>query len=457
MSTTQRRKHSGWRSRRRSTTAAISVWRPPEGLILATAGVGLIYAAHILYGALVSDVAMAVTLGAAVIVAFALFDPWLRSDLLRLKGLGWPALAMGLAVLAASLSLTPWAPGGPHPVWDYVHAPMRSVTLDRSTTLVEIVKLLGLSCMFLVGAAAGSSDGRARTALNLVVGFGALFGLWFFFAYVTGSIYQTQARRLEAAFLNPNTAGTVFGVLLVVTAGMLARRIRAAAPEARLWASLPLACAALVFLGCLIATASRAAFVATLVALLFLAVSQVASGRWNVRSAALGAFAALAVGGVAVALAGGVLMTRILGTSGDVAGRTDVWKAHWQAFLAAPLFGYGPGVFETVNKTLLTATNFSALWNSRAAMNVYLQWLEQGGLIGALPMFACIGLIVASTFRGAFRRSRMTGPLFALLAADLLILVHGATDFALETPSVSMFWAFLLGLQFALAQGSGAR
>jgi O-antigen ligase len=457
MPTTQRRKHSGWRSRRRSTTAALSVWRPPEGLILATAAVGLIYAAHILYGALVSDVAMAASIGAAVIVAFALFDPWLRADLLRLKGLAWPALAMALTILAAILSLTPWSPGGPHPVWDYVNAPLRSATLDRSTTLVEIVKLLGLSCMFLAGAAAGGSDGRARTALNLVAGFGALFGLWFFFAFVTGSIYQTQPRRLEAAFLNPNTAGTVFGVLLVLSAGMLARRIRAVAPDARLWACLPLACAVLVFLGCLIATASRAAFVATLVALLFLAVSQVASGRWNARSAAMAAFAALGVGGVALALAGGVLMTRILGTGDDVAGRTFVWKTHWEAFLAAPLSGYGAGVFETVNKTLITAANFPELWNSRAAMNVYLQWLEQTGLIGALPMFVCIGLILASAFRGALRRSRMTGPLFALLAADLLVLVHGATDFALETPSVSMFWAFLLGLQFALAQGSGAR
>jgi O-antigen ligase len=119
--------------------------------------------------------------------------------------------------------------------------------------------------------------------------------------------------------------------------------------------------------------------------------------------------------------------------------------------------GYGPGVFETVNKTLISGANFSELWNIRAAMNLYLQWLEQGGLIGAAPMFLCIALILVQTFRGAMERSRMTGPLFALLAADLLVLFHGATDFALETPSVSAFWAFLLGLQFALGQGSGAR
>jgi O-antigen ligase len=448
---------SGWRSRRPSAGYAVSHWRPPEGLVLATAAVGLIYTAHILYGALGSDVAMAMGFATALILGFCLFDPWLRQDLLRLKGLALPALAMAASVAAALLALTPWGPGGAHPVWDYVGAPARSVTLDRSTSLVEIVKLLGLSCMFLVGAAAGSSDALARTALDLIVGFGALFGLWFFFAFVSGSIYQTQARRLEAHFLNPNTAGTVFGVLLTLTAGLLARRVRAAARDRRLWASLPFACAGLIFLACLVATASRAAFAATLLALLLLAAVQVVSGRWRLRAAAFGALAALALGALGLAIAGGVLADRLVGTGEAALSRAYVWKVHWEAFLAAPLSGYGPGTFETVNKTLMSGANFRELWNIRAAMNVYLQWLEQGGLIGAAPMFLCIGLIIVATFRGAMGRSRMTGPLFALLAADLLVLIHGATDFALETPSVSTFWAFLLGLQFALAQGSGAR
>jgi hypothetical protein len=55
------------------------------------------------------------------------------------------------------------------------------------------------------------------------------------------------------------------------------------------------------------------------------------------------------------------------------------------------------------------------------------------------------------------RRSRMTVIIFALLAADVVVLTHGITDFALETPSFSAFWTYLLGLQFALAQGSSAR
>jgi O-antigen ligase len=457
VTTTQASTAARRRPRRHSSAEAFRAWRPPEGLILATASVGLIFATHFLYGALVSDVALAMDMAAALIVAGALVDPQIRQETLRLKGLGPPAIAMALVIALALLSLTPWGPGGPHPVWEYVGAAHRATTLDLSTTIVEIVKLAGLSCLFVAGAAAGASDERAKTALNLTLAFGALFGLWAFFGHASGTIYQTQPRRLEAHFLNPNTAGTVFGVLLTLTAGMLIRRLRAASSETRLTAALPLACAALVFLACLIATASRAAFAATLAALVFLTATQVLRGRWRLRAAALGVLAGAAAAAVLLVIAGDVLVTRYLGTEQAAIARAYVWKVHWEAFLDAPLMGYGLGVWETVNKTLITAANFGELWNMRSAMNLYLQWLEQAGVIGAAPMFACIGLIIIATFRGALRRSRMTGPLFALLACDLLVLVHGATDFALETPSVSAFWAWLLGLQFALAQGRQAR
>jgi len=47
--------------------------------------------------------------------------------------------------------------------------------------------------------------------------------------------------------------------------------------------------------------------------------------------------------------------------------------------------------------------------------------------------------------------------LAALIAADAIFLLHGATDFGLEAPSMAALWAWLLGLQFSLAQGSARR
>jgi hypothetical protein len=72
-------------------------------------------------------------------------------------------------------------------------------------------------------------------------------------------------------------------------------------------------------------------------------------------------------------------------------------------------------------------------------------------------MFGCIAAVVIFTFRGALRRSRMTSVLFALLAVDVVFLVHGMSDFALEMYSMAAFWSVLLGLQFSLSQGSSRR
>lgn len=432
-------------------------WRPPEGLALSLAAVALIYAAHIFYAALVSDVALAMDAVAAVILMVLAVHPRFRGELARLRGLALPGLAFAATIGVAVWTLTPYVPGGSHPVWGYIGVGPPALTVDKSTTLVEIIKLLGLACLFLVGAVTGASDARARTALNLILLGGALFGLWAFFGHVTGALYQTQPRRLEAHFLNPNTAGTMFGALLVLATGVLVRRLRAAAPRARLTRALPLVTAMLVFLVCLIATASRGAAMATLLALAGFLALQVLTGRWRVSRAMLGGVAALAILAALIVLSGDVLIARLFGTEDAAVQRAYIWARHWDAFLASPLFGYGLGNFEAVNRSLISGADFDQLWNIRAALNLYLQWLEQAGLAGALPMFLCVAAILAATFAGALRRSRMTDILFALLAADLLILAHGATDFAVETPSFSAFWAYLLGLQFAVAQGSSAR
>jgi O-antigen ligase len=106
---------------------------------------------------------------------------------------------------------------------------------------------------------------------------------------------------------------------------------------------------------------------------------------------------------------------------------------------------------------LLDASTFPRLWNVRAAHNTYLGWLEEGGLAASLPMFACVAAIMATTLRKALRRTRMVPVLFALLAVDVVYVAHGAVDFALQMFSVCAMWAYLLGLQASLAQGTSSR
>src|SRR3569832_1901825 len=83
-----------------------------------------------------------------------------------------------------------------------------------------------------------------------------------------------------------------------------------------------------------------------------------------------------------------------------------MFAVYWRAFQESPLMGYGLGTFDIVNKLNLSYSTFGEDWSQRAAHNVYLQWLLEAGLIGAIPMFSCFGLILFRTWRGRGRRRR---------------------------------------------------
>jgi O-antigen ligase len=427
-------------------------WRD-EGW-LAVAAPALIFIGHMLYGAMRPEAALLLTAAASVLLGICLLRPKLRRELQRLDGLVLPAVLFLAVILVAVWSLTPFVPGGPHPVWAYLNISPGAATVDRSATTLEIIKLLGLACVFLLGAASGGSDTRARLAVNAVLVLGVLFAAWAFFGFVTNPD-RREGLRLEASFLSANTAGTVFAALFVLCSGPLAQRLLGSRPGTR--GGAPVALAALLFLITLFMTASRGGLLATASGFGVMVVLLAFSGRlkWSrallfAGGGALAMFALLAVGGQ-------FLLTRLMGHTQEFGSRTDILKIHWQAFLESPLFGYGLGSFDVVNRMLLDPATFPKVWTVRAAHNIYLAWLEQGGLIAAVPMFACIGVLILTTLRKAFRRSRMVTFLFALAGVDAVFLVHGATDFALEMFSVASLWTYLLGLQFSLAQASSRR
>ena len=86
-----------------------------------------------------------------------------------------------------------------------------------------------------------------------------------------------------------------------------------------------------------------------------------------------------------------------------------------------------------------------------AAHNVYLQWIEQAGVVGAALMFLCIGLIALRVMRGAWRRRRMRAWMVGILAVLALFLGQGLGDFALEVPAMAAFLSLLLGLGCGVA------
>lgn len=431
-------------------------WWAQDARWLALLAPGLVFAGHALYGAMLPKTALTLAFLAALLLGACLAAPKLRRELGRIRDLRLPAALFGAVVVVGLWSMTPLVPGGPHPVWAYVGISPGAATLDKSQTLLELIKLLGLACVFGVGLAAGSSDERARLAINTILAMGATLGLWSFLSFAGGAL-GPNVHRLGATFAAPNTAATLFGMLLMLAIGAGASRARSAPSALRFSSTAPFAGAGLIFAVCLLATASRGGLAAMAAGLLTYAVLQVFSGKAKLSRTTLGAAAAMVGGALLLALAGDQLIARLMGEGWELAGRREVFEAHWQAFSGAPWMGYGLGSFDTLNRLLLDARNAENIWTIRAAHNVYLTWLEQAGLLGALPMFAALAVTLARTTRNGLRRTRMTGPIFALLAADAVVLAHGVTDFALETYSMASFWSLLLGLQFAVAQGSSRR
>lgn len=137
--------------------------------------------------------------------------------------------------------------------------------------------------------------------------------------------------------------------------------------------------------------------------------------------------------------------------------RADVFEAHWNAFLASPLFGYGLGSFREVNNQIATIANAPSLAASVVLHNAYLQWLVEAGLVGAAPFFMLIVFILGCTIWRTLKRPRNRTLLAGLLAISVLILTHATVDVSLNTPSFEAFWTLLLGMGFALSQSSRRR
>lgn len=438
--------------RSQRSEAGKTTWRPPEGLGLALLCCILIYGGHLNYGGLTYQGGLALSLGASLILLGVLAFPGGRADLNAMRGVLWPGLCFLLVIASALLSLTPYGPGGPAPVWAYIGVTPGSVSINRTGTIVEIIKLLGLASVFALGGVMGASDARARTALNSFVLAGGLFGLWAIIVHASGGNGHST-NRLEANFLAPNTAGGFFGLLATVTVGALVSAYRSSSKD-RLSRLAPYAAALAAALIALLMSGSRGGAVATVAAFGAYLLFQIFAGKVKLGRALIISAIGGAVALIAVLVGGELMINRAMEGGATADARAHMAEVHFQAFQAAPLMGYGLGSFPDINRSVMDAQNFLDLWNIGATHNVYIEWLEEAGILGALPMFTCIGLILLATYRRTLARSRMTSYLFALLAADALVLFHGASDFDLQTYSFALNWAFLLGLQFRLSQGS---
>lgn len=408
----------------------------------------LLVIAHLLGGA--AQPAAALWFSAA--LALALASLFLIDDRGRALGQVWRGNGV-VSLFAAVVAVAAWtllAPAsGANTPWAAVQA-RGAITWDKSATLIEIVKLLSLASVFLLGCFAGSVSQRVTGGVKLILMAGAVWGVLSVLMMAAG-LQPRQDERLTGGFLSANSAATVCAILLVLSVAVLITARRGLSKGRSVRRRLELAAAAfcvVLFTGCLLATASRMGLTAGVVAVSALFIWDRLSQREKLSRRTL--FVATAGLVLTVLGVGGAdaLLARIDSLDADAANRSVIFAAHWRAFLDAPLFGHGLGSFSAVNAQLMTPENYGSLRSIRAAHNVYIQWLEEAGVLGALPMFATIGLVIATAVRRAPRLRRGGTIQRGLVATSVVVLLHGFTDYALQVPSIAALWAYLLGLQF---------
>ena len=414
----------------------------------------LIFCAHFFYGATLDLPALtmfAVLSGALVV---ALIRSSARAELERLSsGTVLFGLFTGVVAIAA-LTLTPAVPGGPLPIWSWAGLPP-AATLNRSATIVEIIKLTGLASVFVLGCLLGARAERAREVMVMLLALGGIYAAVSLVLFLGGGQIAAGSSRLAGGFFSANLAGTQFGVLTMLATAWLIRGWGQAARETvvtRIIDLAPVIAVLLLFVACLLLTASRAAIVSTVAGaglLLGWAALDNRGSRWLPM---VGGGIILSCAAVLIVQGNTLFADRFGGLAEGDATREAVAAAHWRAFLDSPLFGYGLGSYPEVNNQIMTVSNADALAVSVIQHNAYLQWLEEAGIVGALPMFALIAVILGTTAWRAFQRKRNRTVIMGLLAASVVVLLHAAVDVSLNTPSFEAFWALLLGMGFALSQ-----
>jgi len=431
-----------------------------------------LYGQILLFGGNRTDLALAFSGLWFLALALLAMRPWARAALedARLGSIG-VCFAGVLAVIV--LSLTPWAIGGPNPLWTWVHGARAMASIDPFATVVEILKLMALAAIFLIGLLIGADDDRAKSCLRWFLRLGLVYSLWAFYDRVTNPFWLFGAprafdpHRLSASLGSANTASVMFGALILLNLVDLDRR-RQKHPLGRaftlrnlepLLSDIALPMLGLASAGtCLVLTMSRSGLLATAaISVTMVAGALAARARRDRMSAPVLAAATLVAGLVLISLALNfdALQARLSFLPGDALARRTIFTAHWGAFISAPLSGYGLGAFERVNAMIMNQSNVTALETLGAAHNVYLQWLEQAGVIGAALMFLCFGLITLRVARGALRRRRMRSWLVGILAVITLFLAQGASDYALEVPAMAALLSLLMGLGCAIAGAPG--
>ncbi len=390
-----------------------------------------------------------------------------------------------LSVLALAWAVIQIAPGVPqnwvHPVWgmasDAFGKPVTGViSLNPWRTESEVVKLA--SYLF-AGWLAFRMARRAETAkllFNAIIAIGATYAFYAFVLEFSGTrqtaiFYSVPWRSslFSGPFMLHNSFATYAGMVTIAAVARLFASGNEAIVAERGWRRLaetilsfcfgrgaPVLIAALLTFAGVVASASRAGFVATMFGFGVIgAVSlTIVRSRTSRLWAAAGTSAAVAPLLVFIAFNGDTLGSRIgqllASDTGDQL-RFSLWAATRRMIADAPWFGLGLGSFEDAYP----------LYASRVYPHVmdkahcdYLEFAAGIRLPAAIAWWIALVWLTGICLRGVRQRRRNRAYSIAAIGASALVAVHSSVDFSLQLPAVALLYAVLLGAGVAQSQSS---
>lgn len=393
-----------------------------------------------------STLGLALAAITCVSLALALATVRGRAALLSLTGYRVAAAGMGLGLIAIALAMTPWPPGGVHPLWAPVGA--GAAVLDEQSALSGLLALGGLAALFLVSAILGTASERARQAVSILQGL--LVAI------------QVSVVATDVAFTHRSATDVpASSAFVVLTAGLnlvlaIAATVQAWKMERpRRWvgrlttAAWPITVAVISCLLVVILGGVQAAACAGCAAAMFIAWEFLARGGvGSLRSGPL----LLATGLAAAALI--ALTTLILLATAPAATAPQAVSnaVHTRAVLASPWLGYGPGSTDAVARLSMDRLNLSAMQVRPLPASGYLLSLEQGGVLTAAPMAAALLAVVWALVEASVLRRRLTTLFRAVVCCALFCALFAAISAAPATVCGAAPMVFLLGCGFGAAR-----
>jgi O-antigen ligase len=385
-----------------------------------------------------------------------------------------PFVLFGLTLGWAVVQTLPGVPSAwVHPVWGVAADALGkslhgTISLNPWRTESEVVNLAGY---IMAGWLAFHMARRVETAkllLNVVIAITALYTLYAF-ALLFIDVQQVNvfytvpysSRLMSGSFMLHNSFATYCGLGALAAVAklcndgthfiMAGRGLRRLAETTLQYCfgrgAFVLIALILCFAG-VVASASRAGFVATMAGMITLALIAIvlSRGRAGRMWAGLGALAAVTPIIIILIFNGDTLANRLdqlLASDTADAIRFALWDSARRMIADAPLLGLGLGTFEDAYP-LYAVQVFPHVMDK--AHCDYLEFAAGVGLPAAVAWWGALLWLWGWNTRALFVRHRHRVFSSVAIGATVLVAVHSCVDFSLQLPAVSLSFATLFAI-----------